>query len=69
MVPRKGATKGGPVGTGFGECKGFVTHSCGIRSVCKFFDSALDYARFINEIAAVLSWEKAGPSLFRGEKV
>ena len=55
MVPGKGATKGGPVGTGFGDCKGFITFSVAFNSVSKFFDSSLDYAHFINKIAAVLS--------------
>ena len=31
MAPGKGATKGGSVGTGYGECKGFVTLFCGIQ--------------------------------------
>ena len=60
MVPRKGVPKGGSVGTGFGECKGFITLLCSffstlLDSVSKFFDSALDYACFINKIAAILS--------------
>ena len=48
MVPGKGATKRGSVGTGFGECKGFVTLFCGVqfclsltmsqKTKSKFFD-------------------------------
>ena len=51
MVPGKGATKGGPVGTGFGDCNGFVNSFLRHSILSKFFDSALDYARFINKIA------------------
>ena len=32
LTAEKGATKGGPVGTGFGDCKGFVTLFCGVQS-------------------------------------
>ena len=70
MVPRKGATKGGPVGTRFWEWKAFVNSFLWpFDSVSKFSDPTLDYACFVNKRAVVFSQEKADPSLFYGEKV
>ena len=65
MAPRKGATMGGPVGTGCGVERFYNSSD----SVSKFSDPTLDYACFVNKRTVVFSQEKAGSSLFCGEKV